>query len=223
MLDSPQTELDLVFAESCLAGEEDDLLRLRKLLDGPVRNFLLSAGGRIGDAREILPNLCTELVSPIGARRPLLESYSGEGAILTWLNRIALNRLISMRRRESRDARRFDHGFDLDRVEASSQMGDRNFIVQILTRAIETGFARCTPEQFVMLHLIHSNGLMQEDVATMFRCSIATISRQLSQIRAEIRLAIEAAIKEQDPWLELKWDDFVALCATTSLHCLGAE
>jgi RNA polymerase sigma factor (sigma-70 family) len=222
MSDSPNHELDLCFAEACLAGNESDLRKLSDLLDQPVHNYLRSTGGRESETAEILANLHTELVCPADGRRPLLASYLGEGSVVTWLNRVALNRLISRRRAVIRDRDRFDGETDLTQVPAPTHEGGREPIAELLARAIETAFAQCEPEHFVMLHLIHSNRLTQEEVAVMFSCSIATVSRQTSEARAQIRKAIEAQIMEQDPWLELKWEDFIELCATTPLHCLGS-
>ncbi len=222
MSESPNHELDLCFAEACLSGNESDLQKLQTVLDQPVRNYLRSTGGRDSETKEILANLHTELVCPPDGRRPLLASYLGEGSLVTWLNRVALNRLISRRRAEARIRDRFDDGIDLTEVPAPKEAGDREPIVAVMASAIETGFAQCDPKRFVMLHLIHSNGLTQEEVAVMFSSDRSTISRETSLAREQIRKIIEAEIKRIDPWLELKWEDFIELCATTPLHCLGS-
>ncbi|MEO8352231.1 MAG: hypothetical protein ABI680_10915 [Chthoniobacteraceae bacterium] len=222
MSESPNHELDLCFAEACLSGNENDLQKLQTVLDQPVHNYLRSTGGRESETKEILANLHTELVCPPDGRRPLLASYRGEGSLVTWLNRVALNRLISRRRTEVRLRDRFDDGIDLTQVPAPSEANDREPIVALIASAIEAGFAQCEPEHFVMLHLIHSIGLTQEEVAVMFSSDRSTISRETSSARARIRKVIEAEIKRMDPWLELKWEDFIDLCATTRLHCLGS-
>jgi transcriptional regulator with XRE-family HTH domain len=73
----------------------------------------------------------------------------------------------------------------------------------------------------VLLQLEHCDQLEREDLARMFGCSKPTISRLLHRASAEIEKRTLGYLREHDPWLELKWDDFVELCRTATPACFG--
>lgn len=57
----------------------------------------------------------------------------------------------------------------------------------------------------------------------MFRCGIATISRDVQRAGQRIADATLGYIKATDPWLELRWEDFIELCGSASPACFGVE
>jgi hypothetical protein len=89
--------------------------------------------------------------------------------------------------------------------------------------AVETAFQKCDAEDFVLVQLAHANGLLGRELAVMYSCSEAKISRDLERARRSISAATLDYVREQDPWLELQWEDFLELCSVVSPACFGVE
>ena len=82
--------------------------------------------------------------------------------------------------------------------------------------AVESAFLNCDAEDFVLLQLAHCDELKLRELAVMFRCDNGTISRRLERAQQGINAATMARVKARDPWLELRWEDFVELCHSAS-------
>ena len=64
-----------------------------------------------------------------------------------------------------------------------------------------------------MLKLVHLHQLTQREIARMWGWHESKVSRTLEVTRQNVARMILADLKKIDPWLELRWEDFVELCA----------
>ncbi len=151
--------------------------------------------------------------------------------MLTWLKAVALNKLVQRKRQENRVRQPFVVKLptDPDKPEGvpppSAEMRDppEAPLLDIMRGAVETAFRECDPEDFVLVQLAHANGLLGRELAQIFSCSEAKISRDLERARRSIADATMNYVHEKDPWLVLEWEDFLDLCRVASPACFGVE
>jgi DNA-directed RNA polymerase specialized sigma24 family protein len=96
-------------------------------------------------------------------------------------------------------------------------------LIKIIREAVESAFRECDSQDFLLLQLNHAHGLLGRELAQMFGCSEAKISRSLENARRMVVKSTMSYVRKQDPWLELKWEDFVELCRAVSPSCFGVE
>ena len=218
---------DLHFVQECLEGKSSALSFFQGNYRPKLQAFLKSQGASLDEATEIVENLWSECVAPTATARPKLERYNGGCALQSWLNTIALNSLLSKRRRDVR------WGRIMESAEGKTKDGDersdgswhgqtevvepeRAPLLALMRFAIDAAFRECAPEDFVLLQLAHCDQLKVKELALMFRCDISTISRRLRDAGEEIGDVVLRHVRKVDPQLDLKWDDFMELCLSTS-------
>ena len=86
----------------------------------------------------------------------------------------------------------------------------------MLRDAIKRAFAKQEPEAVLMLKLVHLHELTQREIARMWGWHESKVSRTLDVTRQSVARVILSELKRIDPWLELRWEDFVELCAGSS-------
>jgi RNA polymerase sigma-70 factor len=223
---------DFHLAQECLEGKPSALELFRQRHHEPLVKYLTRIGGSFDQVSEIVGNLLTDCVAPASGGRPKLYKYNGMCSLMTWLTKLALNNLISLNRREREHAPLEEADrYVADRVRLGARAGSGPHetimedapLLALMRNAIDSAFARCPPEDFVILQLVHIDGLSREDLAPMFHCDASTISRWLNGAAERIEAAVGAAIKTTDPWLDLRWQDFVDLCRTATPACFGLE
>jgi RNA polymerase sigma factor (sigma-70 family) len=217
---------DLHFVQECLEGKSSALSYFQEHYRPKLQAFLKSQGASLDEATEIVENLWSECVAPTATARPKLERYQGGCALQSWLNTIALNSLLSKRRRdvrwgrlvESVDAKPKDGEGRIDDEPGTTvdPEPEREPLLALMRSAIDTAFRECPPEDFVLLQLAHCDQLKVKELALMFRCDISTISRRLHSASEHIGRVVLRSIGEADSQLDLKWDDFMELCRSTS-------
>jgi predicted DNA-binding protein (UPF0251 family) len=67
-----------------------------------------------------------------------------------------------------------------------------------------------------MLKLVHLHDLSQREISRMWGWHESKVSRTLDGARQSVSKIILLELKKVDPWLELRWEDFVELCAGSS-------
>lgn len=219
---SPTFDDDLLFAERCLSGDANAVEQFRDLCSGWLRGWVAKRGATIAESEEITQTLFVDCVAAANGRRPLLATFRGECPLRPWLARVALTRLISRKREAQRDLQRFGVEPDapLGMLSVEEQEAEEP-VLALLREALARAFAECEAEQFVMLQLLHAEDLRQEELARIFGCAISTISRNAEAARKEVRTQILSEVRRRDPWLELTWDDLLALCRTTPAEQLA--
>jgi RNA polymerase sigma factor (sigma-70 family) len=190
--------------------------------------FLLHKGAARKEAQDLTDSLWADCIVARPGSRARLATYCGRAPLQAWLKAVTLNELIRLRRQEKRWGEVFSD--DEDRrieekagPEASPRERTEPPLIALMNEAIDSAFQSCPAEDFVLLQLAHADRLLGEELGKIFACSAATISRQLKRAQVRIKEATLAHIKLTDPWLELKWDDFLELCRFASPAFLGAE
>ncbi len=223
---------DFHLAQECLEGKTSALAYLQDSYREPLLAFLQGSGALPHEAREIVTELWSDCIAPQTGTTPKLARYNGACALRTFLNTITLNTLLTRRRRENR----WNH-LVTDEVAAGGTDGmvtapearadDREPaeapLLEIMREAIQAAFTACPAEDFVLLQLAHTDDLHVVELAQMFDCGIASISRNVAKAGEGIAEATIQYVKATDPWLELKWEDFIELCGSASPACFGVE
>ena len=218
---------DFRFAERCLAGNDAAIEDLRDLCQNWIRSYLVRSGAKGDESGILVATLLTDCIAATKeGGHPLLATYLGQCPLRAWLARVALNRLISFKRTQQRELQRFGTmpgdreiaDFPDDRSELTEEP-----VLQLIRDAINCGFKECEPESLVMLQLLHTGGLHPDEIASMFGCVSTTVTRTAERASATIRATIMAHVRERDPWLELAFDDLLAICRTVLPECLGEK
>jgi RNA polymerase sigma factor (sigma-70 family) len=229
---NPRHLSDFQLCHQCLDGELDAIARLQREFAGSVTAYLISKGAHSGEASEVVGSLWADLLVPSEIRGPRLARYDGSCALKTWLNTVALNKLLTRKRTERRWQTLIPARIGADSDESGGEdegwgaTSDETFeapLIEIMRIAIETAFSSCKPEDFVLLQLRHCDGLKGAELAVMFGCHETAISRRIQSAEDGIAAATLRQVHEKDPWLELKWEDFMELCRSASPSCFGLD
>lgn len=224
----PHTD-DFHLVQECLEGKTSALAHLQALYREPLLAFLQGSGAPSHMAGEIVAELWSDCVASQNGTGPKLARYNGMCALSTFLNTITLNALVSRQRRGQRWSNVVIDGDPAGRDGDGASWAANPTepaevpLLQLMREAIEAAFLACPAEDFVLLQLAHTDGLHVVELAKMFDCGIATISRNVERAGREIAEATIQYVKATDPWLELKWEDFIELCGTASPACFGVE
>lgn len=227
---------DFHLCHECLEGKSSAIEALQKEFGVVTSSFLMGSGARAQEAREVVDGLWADLLAPVEGGVPRLSRYDGSCALQTWLNTVALNLLLTRKRKESRWNKLVDR---LDAPAREGEVGTESMagrladaspdeateapIIEIIRIAVETAFNTCDPEDFVLLQLRYCDGLLGAELGRMFGCHESKISRRIDKAEEIIAAATIEKIRESDPWLELKWTDFLDLCRTARPSCFGFD
>lgn len=226
---------DFQLVERCLGGDQEAILTLQTVYGPNVVAFLMRSGAELSLAEEIVAQLWADLVVAAPGENPKLARYDGSCQLATWLNTVAMNRLLSVRRSQKRLERYIATSIDAEKdsgsgeTTLSSQLpapaaeNTEPPLIDLLRRAIQVAFATCSAETFVLLQLAHGDGLLLRELGQIWDCNPGTVSRRLAQAAGEIERTALAYVRSADPLIELTWSDFSELCRNTSLGALGFE
>jgi len=233
MLDALPYPDDFLLAQKCLEGEVSAIGRLQETYRGTLTNYLIHAGASPEEARELIGEFWADCLTERPLHRPRLATYGGNSPLQAWLKAVALNNLIQLKRREKRmrqvfvDGHGVEDGLGGEVVREAPSDEPRHLseppLLEIMRGAVESAFRQCDPEDFVLLQLAHTNGLLGRELARMFSCSESKISRDLDGAKRKIVEATLSYVRARDPWLELQWEDFIELCRVVSPACFGVE
>jgi RNA polymerase sigma factor (sigma-70 family) len=213
-------EQDLAFVQRVLSGESAAASELRSRYNGKLVGVLRARGANQTEAEDLVADLWTDCFAPRGNRPTLLTKYQGRCALESWLLTVATNRLVDLKRRQS---------FRVD-VPPSSDSPEDFFdrrphpekatsekpLQDLLREAIRRAFARQDEDAVLMLKLVHVHQLSQREISRMWGWHESKVSRALDTTRQSVAKIILLELKKVDPWLELRWEDFVELCASSS-------
>jgi DNA-directed RNA polymerase specialized sigma24 family protein len=222
---------DLELAESALDGDPLAAVRILAMLRAPaLAAFLKGRGASETEAADIIGNLCGDCFGgerKKGGMHRLLGRYNGTCPLPAFLRRVAVNRLISLKRRQALfrepgggaedagapGARRVPLAIEPGIDEAP---GTDEEIIPLLRDALHRAFAAVDAEKLLLFRLIHFHGVPQKRVAGIWGWHESKVSRAMDSLRAELKGAILAEIRRRDAWLDLQWDDFIGLCAESN-------
>ena len=210
-------EQDLAFVQRVLAVDAPAAAELRSRYHGKLVGVLRSRGANQTEAEDLVADLWTDCFAPRGTRQILLTKYQGRCALESWLLTVATNRLVDLKRRQS-----FrvdvppspDSPEDFfDRRPQPEKPTSEKPLLNLLRAAIQRAFAKQDEDAVLMLKLVHLHQLSQREISRMWGWHESKVSRTLETTRQSVAKIILSELKKIDPWLELRWDDFVELCA----------
>ena len=210
-------EQDLAFVQRVLAVEAPAASELRSRYHGKLVGVLRARGANQTEAEDLVADLWTDCFAPRANRPTLLTKYQGRCALESWLLTVATHRLVDLKRRQSFrvDVPSSPDSPDdfFDRRPQPERVTSEKPLLNLLRSAIQGAFSTQDPEAVLMLKLVHLHQLTQREIARMWGWHESKISRTLDETRQNVARTILAELKKVDPWLELRWEDFVELCA----------
>ena len=217
-LEAPHPDIEA--AEAALEGDADAVAAVMAMLESPALvSALISRGASPTEARDILDDMAGDCFGgerAKGGSHRLLGRYNGRCPLPAFFRRIAINRLISLKR-ASRPMVALDDDADGTReLPAGGPLapdGGDDALIVLLRDAITRARARVDLEKLVIVRLMVSYDVPQKRLGNLLGWHESKISRAKSDLVAELRMNIMEEIRRADPWLELEWDDFLALCA----------
>jgi RNA polymerase sigma factor (sigma-70 family) len=211
-------EQDLAFVQRVLATDAPAASELRSRYHNKLVGVLRARGANQTEAEDLVADLWTDCFAARENRTTLLTKYQGRCALESWLLTVATHRLVDLKRRQSFrvevPASTADSPEDFfDRRPQPEKPASEKHLQQLLRQAIQRAFAKQEPEAILMLKLVHLHQLSQRELARMWGWHESKVSRTLDVTRQNVARIILAELKKVDPWLELRWEDFVELCA----------
>ena len=220
---------DLELVDAALAGDEEAALLLRSdERTSHLERILVGRGATASEAQDVVADVWADCFGSKGGT-PLLEKFNGKGAVEAFLTRVSVNRLIDFKRRQrfQADVVRSgaeggsDGGDEMDRFSADEAGGgaldeSEDALVELLRSALSQAFARCDPGSVLILQLVGVHGVNQQAVAMALGWSQSKVSRSMAALMTRLREETLAEIHRVDPWLDLHWEDLVALCQSSS-------
>ncbi|PZR75700.1 MAG: hypothetical protein DLM73_04765 [Chthoniobacterales bacterium] len=211
-------EQDLAFVQRVLAADNPAAAELRSRYHGKLVGVLRARGANQTEAEDLVADLWTDCFAAPANRTTLLNKYQGRCALESWLLTVATHRLVDLKRRQSFrvevPASSPDSPEDFfDRRPQAERPSSEKHLVHLLRGAIQRAFSTQEPESILMLKLVHLHQLTQREIARMWGWHESKVSRTLEVTRQNVARLILADLKKIDPWLELRWEDFVELCA----------
>src|ERR1700704_1091223 len=212
-------EQDLNFAQSVLNVNSAAAAELRSRYHGRIVAVLCSRGASSTEAEDLVADLWSDCFAARPNRQTLLSKYQGRCALESWLLTVATHRLVDLKRRQtfrvevpaSMDSN--EDFFDQRPGPEPASAPSEKQLALLLREATRQAFSKGDAESILMLKLVHLHQLTQREIARMWGWHESKVSRALEVTRENIARDILSEMKRVDPWLELRWEDFVELCA----------
>jgi len=211
---------DWTQVQQYLSGETRILEDLIEKCGPAVRKNLIRRGATPAEAEELTANLWSDCVPDPDNQAGLLEKYTGQTALQSWLLTVATRRLIDFKRRQ-RFTVSADHPaqeetvYQLqERAAAPPDAAREDSLLELLHRSLRQALDRAAPQDLLMLRLVHLHGLTQREICRMWGWHETKVSRCLNQTMRFIQQETLRQTKQSDPWLQLTWQDFLDLCET---------
>lgn len=187
---------DLALACACAGGDEDAwrhfILTFRPVLYRAAD--LLAAGG---SAREYADAIYGELfAAPSGGstRQSLFRYFHGRSSLATWLKAILSQRWVDRIRRERREEPLPEHD-----VATARQMVDpeRPRFVALMSVVLAAVIAALDPRDRFRLNCYYARQLTLAQIGRLMNEHEATVSRQLTRVRKDIRQRVEEQLARE--------------------------
>jgi RNA polymerase sigma factor (sigma-70 family) len=208
---------DLNFVQRVLTVNGTAAAELRTRYHGRIVAVLCARGANPTEAEDLVADLWSDCFGARPNRETLLGKYQGRCALESWLLTVATHRLVDLKRRQTFrvDVPPSDRGSDdfFERTPQPETVTSEKRLLKLLREAIQHAFSRRDSESVLMLKLVHLHQLTQREIARMWGWHESKVSRALEGARQNISRDILSELKRVDPWLELRWEDFLELCA----------
>ena len=212
------TESALDQLQQAQQGDPEALADLRGQFQPALENILLARGTERAEMEDVLAEIWSECVPGPGAKPSLLVKFGGKFSRLSWLARVAINRLIDRQRRGRKQADGAET--DFDDLPGLTPVPPDDVLQAILRESLGIAFAQCSGANLTLLRLVFLHGLTQREVGRMVGWNESKTSRQLAQAMDGIKSHTLQELKRRDAQLELSWEDLLGLCADDDLSFL---
>lgn len=205
---------DLLFVRQVLQGDETSAGDLRTRYNAQLRAMLYKRGATSTEADDLVNDLWSDCFGASG--ESLLAKYQGRCALNSWLITVVTNRMIDLKRRESL-RRRFASTESTPGEAKAKHIGGLGScpaeaaVISLLRQSIARAFASASNETLLMLELVHVHDITQREIGRMWNWHESKVSRTLDEAREVIRDSVLNEIHQDDPWLVLRWEDFLEL------------
>ncbi len=186
-------------------------------LDRELRPRMVAILRSRGASRDLAEDVVSEILSECVADAPrnLLARFKGEGAMDSWLFRVAINRLISRQRRE-----RLMESIGMEALESLPCEDTREMegaLQGIVSSALHEAIASLPARTRLLLWLRHGFGIPQTRLCVCWRSTPTKLSRALSSARDAVRERTLESIHSAEPGLQLQWQDISGVCESRGL------
>jgi RNA polymerase sigma-70 factor (ECF subfamily) len=195
-LGDPIAADDLYLACACVHGDE----RAIRALDAELRDVAGDFAGMAGDPvrhDDFKQVLREKLLVGERGGAPKLAEYSGRGSLRSWLRIVAKRTYLDeLRRRERRKEVDLDESVLLgadDAVDLELRWIKERYRVQFRS-AFASALGSLEPRERNMLRSRLLHGLSNRQIAQLFDCDRATVTRQLAAIRERLLVTTKAAL-----------------------------
>lgn len=212
---------DMERVERFLGGDLRAFEQLREELDPNILRTLLSKSIDGVLARDILDSIwaaCVPGSAGDGDGQCLLEKYSGKAALKSYLTRAAINRYLDylrsseIRRRKDLGDSETPHEERLRELPGQEDAGVfDDGLAELLKKAIAFAFGECAPDGLLMWRLCARYEIKQKELAPIWGCDEATISRRMEKCMEDIKTMIQKELHRLEPGLQLDWEDVLEL------------
>lgn len=147
-------------------------------------NSLLSIAGSPHEASDVMQEAFLHAFQK-------LETFRGQSAFYSWLFRIAMNAMISMKRKSRRikasvEAARDDCGLEPADVHPHNQP-DHVLEISEQQLLVRNALQELSEEYRAVLVLKEMEGLKYEEIAEILNCPIGTVRSRIHRARLELR------------------------------------
>ncbi|MCP3065010.1 sigma-70 family RNA polymerase sigma factor [Myxococcus sp. K38C18041901] len=182
-LDSLRLE-DLYLARACLEGERPALEALQRAILQPVTRAIRRVDRSESFADEVLQLTRMRLLVGSTRQGPRLAEYEGRGALLRWVEAIAVGLALSLKRAPVRTTSLDDAPLVTDLHGADPELA---LIQQRYRPAFRAAFAEAlallSPRDRNLLRMSLVQGLGVESLGTLHQVHASTVSRWLARAR----------------------------------------
>jgi RNA polymerase sigma-70 factor (ECF subfamily) len=162
--EAPDHSAELDLARAAAAGDEDAWRRLYDTTCQPLFNFLVYQTGDREAARDLMQET---YVTALGR----LDTYRGQGTLLSWLRAVGLRKSLDWRRRVQLGVRKIA-AFALDRTSLTSSSAQETF--PGLGDAFQAALGRLSPHQRAALLLRELEDAPFAEIAAVLGCGEPT-------------------------------------------------
>lgn len=170
---------------------------------------LKSRGASEAMAEDVASEILAECLSE--TETGLLSRFPGSSGLDHWLLRVAINRLITLQRRE----RLFSplEGSGAPEPVGHTEAALESPLCDLVARSLREAIASLPAGARVLLWMRHAYGIPQNRLCVCWRCHPSKLSRMLASAREEVRNRTLAAIRREEPGLLLNWEDIAGVCS----------
>jgi RNA polymerase sigma-70 factor len=203
---------DLALACACTEGSEAAwdffVANFKSGLRASAGAILRGAGGGAGRADELADSLYAELygISATGAqkRKCLFEYFHGRSKLSTWLRSVLAQRHVDLLRTGQRTVSLEAEEEEGQRpavaaIDAAPSDPDREKYLGMFHRALLAALAELPARQRLLLAQYYVDRLTLAEIGRVLREHESTISRQLAQVRRELRERVTRSLRMETP------------------------